>query len=104
MSLLDTIMNNAGMPAFRRVLGDEATYTPDLGPPVATWVIFSKTSEYAGQYEDRLETRDVAKLPVEDVPRPVTGGTLTVGSTVYRIGKVTDIGKRFVTVLIKAEA
>jgi len=104
MSLFDTIMATAGMPAIRRVLGDEATYTPEFGGPVSTWAIFSKISEYAGQYEDRLETRDVAKLPVADVPRPVAGGTLTVGSTVYRIGKVTDINKRFATVLIKEES
>ena len=92
------------MPAFRRMLGDEVTYTPEVGSSVSTWAIFSKISEYAGQYEDRLETRDVAKLPVADVPRPVAGGTLTFGSTVYRIGKVMDINKRFATVLIKEEA
>ena len=104
MSLFDTIMTDAGMPAFRRMLGDEVTYTPEVGSSVSTWAIFSKISEYAGQYEDRLETRDVAKLPVADVPRPVAGGTLTFGSTVYRIGKVMDINKRFATVLIKEEA
>ena len=64
MSLFDTIMATAGLPAIRRVLGDEVTYTPEFGDPVSTWAIFSKISEYAGQYEDRLETRDVAKLPL----------------------------------------
>lgn len=103
MSLFDTIMANSGMPAFKKVFGDDAIYTPEVGDPISTWAILSKSSEYAGQYEDRIETRDIAKLPVADVPRPLAGATLTVGATVYRIGKTLEIGKRFVSVLIKAE-
>lgn len=97
------MMDNVGSPAFRRWLGDEATYTPEFGDPISTWVRLSKSSEYAGQYEDRLEERNIAKLPIADVPRPLSGSTLTVGATVYRIGRTIEIGKRSITVLIKAE-
>ena len=44
MSQFDTIMATAGLPAFRRVFGDAAVYTPPYTPPaepapVSTWVI-----------------------------------------------------------------
>jgi hypothetical protein len=104
MSLFDTIMATAGMPAFRRVLGDEVTYTPEVGSPISTWAIFSKISEYAGQYEDRLETRDVAKLPVADVPRPVAGDIVTINGATYRVGRLLSIDDYFALVLLKAVA
>lgn len=101
MSLLDTIMTNTGMPAFRRVLGDEATYTPAVGDPVATWSTFSRGSSMEGESSERHEPRFTAKLPISDVPEPKPGDHLTIKSVVYRIDQVIGSNNLFIEVSIR---
>ena len=94
-------MASAGMPAFRRVLGDDATYTPVAGEPVATWCIFRHDSELVGQYGERLESRLTAQLPVADVPEPQPGDTVTFGGQTYRIDQLVDRDEYFYTVAVR---
>ena len=106
MSQLDTIMATAGLPAFRRVFGDAAVYTPpytapEEPEPVSTWVMLRKAGQLVGQYGDRLETRQTAQLPTTDVPRPVIGATLTVNSVTYRIDQVQDETQHLITVVLR---
>jgi hypothetical protein len=106
MSQLDTIMATAGLPALRRVLGDEAVYTPPYTPPaepapVNTWAVLRKDSALVGQYGERLEARQTAQLPAAEVPHPVIGSTLTVASVPYRIDQVMDETAYFVTVALR---
>lgn len=101
MSQFDDLMASAGMPAFRRVLGDDATYTPAGGEPVATWCIFRHNSELVGQYGERLESRLTAQLPVADVPEPQPGDNLTVGGKTYRIDQAARRDGLFVEVAIR---
>lgn len=101
MSLLDTIMATRGMPALRRVLGDDATYTPASGSPVATWAIIKRGSAFVGQYGEMLENRITAQLPKAAVPDPQPGDSLTVGSKTYRIDQVVNDDGLFVEVAIR---
>lgn len=106
MSQLDTIMTQAGLPALRRVLGDDAVYTPPYAPPaepapVSTWVMLRKGSDLVGQYAPRVETRLTAQLPVADVPRPLIGSTLTINSVTYRIDQIPEETAYFVTVALR---
>lgn len=106
MSLLDTIMTQTGLPALRRVFGDDAVYTPPYTAPaepepVTTWAILRKASDLVGQYTPRLEARLIAQLPVADVPRPLIGSTLTVHSITYRIDQVAEETAYFVTVALR---
>lgn len=101
MSRFNEIMSSAGMPAFRRIFGDEATYTPVSGSPITTWAILSKSSEYAGEYDDRLERRITAKLPASDVSAPKPGDTLEIDGVTYRVGQTLSIGMYFVEVLLR---
>ena len=91
MSQLDDIMTNVGMPAFRRVLGDDATYT---SVPVSG-------AELAGQYGPMLEVREARDLPVKDVPDPQPGDSLTVNGVTYRIDQALDRSDLFVRVAIR---
>lgn len=101
MSRFDQIMQTVGMPAFRRTLGDAATYTPAGGAPVATWAMLDRGSDMAGQYGERLENRLTAQLPKTDVPEPQPGDALTVGATAYSIGQTVSDDGLFVTVAIR---
>ncbi len=101
MSLFDTIMATVGMPAIRRVLGDDATYTPVAGDPVATWCIFRHDSDLVGQYGERLESRLTAQLPVADVPEPQPGDSLIAKGKTYRIDQVIGRDAQFVEVAIR---
>ncbi len=101
MSQFDDLMATTGMPSFRRVLGDDATYTPVAGDPVATWCIFRHDSDLVGQYGERLESRLTAQLPVADVPEPQPGDSLTVGGKTYRIDQVARRDGLFVEVAIR---
>jgi len=106
MSQFDTIMATAGLPAFRRVFGDAAVYTPPVIPPaepapISTWAMLRKAGQLVGQYGDRLETRQTAQLPTTDVPRPVIGATLTVNSVTYRIDQVQDETQHLITVVLR---
>jgi hypothetical protein len=89
------------MPAFRRVLGDEVTYTPAGGTPVATWAIIAVGSALVGQYGERMEVRTTAQLPKADVPEPQPGDALTVGATAYSIGQTVSDDGLFVVVAIR---
>ncbi len=101
MSQLDTIMTTRGMPAFRRVLGDEVTYTPAGGAHVATWAIVAVGSAMVGQYGERLEVRTTAQLPKADVPDPQPGDSITIGATTYRVDQVTTVNNLFVEAVIR---
>lgn len=101
MSQLDDIMATVGMPAFRRVLGDDATYTPVAGDPVMTWVRFRHDSELVGQYGPRPESRLTAQLPVADVPEPQPGDSLTAKGKTYRVDQVISRNDLFVEVAIR---
>lgn len=101
MSQFDDLMAGAGLPAFRRVLGDDATYTPVAGDPVATWCIFRHDSDLVGQYGERLESRLTAQLPVADVPEPQPGDSLTAKGKTYRVDQVISRNDLFVEVAIR---
>lgn len=101
MSRLDDIMATRGMPALRRVLGDDATYTQAGGDPVATWAIINRGSALVGQYGERLENRITAQLPKADAPDPQPGDSLTVGSKNYRIDQFVNDDGLFVEVAIR---
>lgn len=100
MSQLDDIMTNVGMPAFRRVLGDDATYTSSSGT-VSTWAILSFGANLVGFHGEWLEARAVADLPVADVPTPAPGDSLTVKGVTYRIDQALDRSDLFVRVAIR---
>ena len=100
MSQLDDIMTNVGMPAFRRVLGDDATYTSSSGT-IATWAVPVSGAELAGQYGPMLEVREARDLPVKDVPDPQPGDSLTVNGVTYRIDQALDRSDLFVRVAIR---
>lgn len=106
MSLLATIMTNAGLPALRQAFGDDATYTPPYTPPalpapVSTWAIVRTNSELIGQYGERLEARLTAQLPRADVPDPIIGAALVVGTVTYRIDQQLAESDWFVTVALR---
>ncbi len=106
MSQLDAIMTQTGLPALRRVLGDDAVYTPPYTPPakpapVTTWALLRTGADLVGQYTPRLETRLTAQLPVADVPRPMIGATLTVNSATYRIDQVMEETAYLITVALR---
>lgn len=99
-------MQNTGMPAFHRVLGDAATYTPSYIPPaepqpVATWAILNRGADLVGQYGEILERRVTASLPKTDVPDPQPGDSLTVGAATYRIDQFVGDDGFFVEVAIR---
>lgn len=106
MSLLATIMTNAGLPALRQAFGDDATYTPPYTPPaepapVSTWAILRAGSNLVGQYGVTLEPRMTAMLPKDAVPRPKVGAALAVGSATYRVDQQLDESAFFVTVALR---
>lgn len=106
MSQLDAIMTQTGLPALRRVFGDDAVYTPPYTPPaepapVNTWAIPRKGSDLVGQYNERLEARQTAQLPIAEIPHPVIGATLTLQSASYRIDMVMGETAYFVTVALR---
>lgn len=106
MSLLATIMTNAGLPALRQAFGDDATYTPPYTPPaepapVSTWVILRTSAALVGQYGVVLEPRLTAQLPKADVPRPKIGAALVVGSATYRVDQQLEESAFFVTVALR---
>lgn len=88
MSRLDDLMTRIGLPALRKQIGDDATYTPPGGSPVTTWAMMSTTMELVGQYSPVAETRHAAALPIADVPDPRVGASLAVNGTTYRVGQV----------------
>lgn len=93
MSLLDTLMQTAALPAFRRVMGDDAVYTPAYTPPaepapVATWAMLNRGLAAVGDYGERMERRLTVQLPKADVSDPQPGDTLTIGATTYRLDQV----------------
>lgn len=102
MSQLADLMARVGMPAFRRVAGDAVTYTPAGGDPVTTWAVFQHSSALVGQYAPLLENRLMAKIPVEDVPTPQSGDSLTVTTSgkTYRIDQPTESNAFFTTVTL----
>lgn len=106
MSQLDTIMATAGLPAFKRVLGDAAVYTPPYTPPaepapVSTWAILRHDDRTIGDYGPLNEPALTAQLPVADVPSPKIGSTLTVGSAVYRIARISNRTAYFIQVVLQ---
>lgn len=101
MSRLDQIMQTVGMPAFERVMGDAATYTPAGAAPVATWAILNRGSVAVGEFGERLEHRLTAQLPKTDAPDPQPGDALTVAGTVYRIDQAVNDDGLFVEVAIR---
>lgn len=106
MSQLNTLMQTIGLPAFRRVLGDDAVYTPPYTPPalpapVSTWAIVQVASGMIGQYGVTLEPRITAQLPKADVPRPKIGATLAVNQTTYRIDQQLEETAFFITVALR---
>ncbi len=98
MSRFADLMSNTGLPALRRVFGDNATYTPAYTPPaepapVTTWAILTTEAAFVGQYGERVEQRLAAELPKAAVGIPQPGDTLAIGANSYRVDQViTDDG------------
>ena len=67
----------------------------------STWVILGKDSEYIGEYDDRIELSDIAKIPVEDVPTPINGAKILVRGVLYSVGKIIKASKYFTKFYIK---
>ena len=106
MSQLDTIMAQAGLPAFRRVFGDAAVYTPPYTAPaepapISTWVMLRPDDRSIGGYGLLNEPALTARLPTADVPDPKIGSALTVGSMTYRIARIVGRGAYFVEVVLQ---
>lgn len=106
MSQLDTIMATAGLPAFRRVFGDAAVYTPpytapEEPEPVSTWVMLRHDDRTIGEYGLLNEPATTARLPVADVPAPKIGSALTVGSATYRIARIAERTAYFTQVVLQ---
>ena len=96
MSAIDTLIAAALPGPLRANFGDDVIYTPPApDAPISTWALFGLTTEMVGQYDNRLETRPSAQLPLADVPAPKIGATLTRGETVYRIDQVTGHDELF---------
>lgn len=106
MSQLDTIMATAGLPAFRRVFGDAAVYTPPYTAPaepapVSTWAMLRHDDRTIGDYGALNEPATTARLPTADISSPKIGSTLTVGSLTYRIARIVGRGAYFVEVVLE---
>ncbi len=101
MSRLDTIMTTRGMPAFRRIFGDEAVYETPSGESKTTWAIIGQSTEQVGEFGERIEFTATAQIPRADVPKPLSGSALVVGAKTYRVGKLLSADDLFVIVSIK---
>lgn len=101
MSYLDEVMHDIGLPIFEEKFGDACVYTDPDGNETDTWVILSKDSEYIGEYDDRIELSDVAKMPVEDIAIPVNGAKILVKGVSYSVGKIIKASKYFTKFYIK---
>lgn len=106
MSQFDTIMATAGLPAFRRVFGDDAVYTPPYTPPaepapISTWAMLRHDDRSIGGYGLLNEPALTARLPTADVPDPKIGSALVVNSLTYRIARIVGRGAYFVEVVLQ---
>jgi hypothetical protein len=105
MSQLDQIMAKSGLPAFRRVFGDDAIYTPPYTPPaepspISTWAMIRHGDVINGEYGLMHEAATTARLPISDVPSPKIGASLVVNSTTYRITRIADRTDYFTQVVL----
>ena len=95
------IMSIIGLPIFEEKFGDSCVYIDLNGNETSTWVILGKDSEYIGEYDDRIELSDIAKIPVEDVPTPINGAKILVKGVLYSVGKIIKASKYFTKFYIK---
>lgn len=74
----------------RHAMAVAATYTPQIGSPVACTVIRAVDSvDDAGRFTagGTVQDRDVLKVQVAEVPSPARGDSFTIGSTVLIVNE-----------------
>lgn len=86
-----TVFATALAALYRRHPGAvAATYTPQIGSPVACKVIRAVDSvDDAGRFSSggTVQDRDVLKVQASEVAEPVLGDSFTIGSTVLLINE-----------------